>query len=151
MITTRLNITFNAYAHQTVVRWIAIYPTITLVFWGLKFVSLLTFPTYVNALVITLIAVPVTHYLALPVIGSITSSWVRMPLLQGSVRHKMAIIIWCCTYPVITALLYVTPRWMQEQLPLPVLTFWITVLAVPVISYLILPYALKSVGAWFFR
>ena len=136
-------IIFNPYIKQIFVRWLAIYPTITLVLWGLELTLLDKLPIYIIALIVTLIVVPAVHYLMLPIVGRIAHPWIEMPRLKGAARHKMAFIFWCSTYPVITVLLYALLPRLQGSLPLPALTFCITVIAVPVINYLVLPSVLK--------
>ena len=147
-IATRFQIIFNTHARQTVGRWLAIYPSITLVLWELEPMKL---PTWIIALIATLIVVPVVHYVVLPMVGRMAHPWVEIPALKGAAWHRMAFVLWCSTYPVITVLLYALLPWLQGWLPLPAVTFCITVIAVPAISYLVLPCVLKAVGSWVCR
>jgi antibiotic biosynthesis monooxygenase (ABM) superfamily enzyme len=139
---------FDARAKQTLVRWLAVYPILTLALWELGSTKL---PTWIFTLIVTLIVVPFVHYVMLPITSRITHAWVEMPAFTGAMRHRMAFALWCSTYPVITVLLYVFPLRLLGQLPLPALTFFITALAVPVINYLVLPHVLKAAGSWVHR
>lgn len=145
-VTAGARIIFNMHVKQMFLRWLAIYLTITLVLWWLGPHLFERLPTYIFSLIVTLIVVPAVHYVVLPIMSRITHPWIEMPKLKRVIWHKMAFIFWCSTYPVITVLLYAMPRSLQSQLPLPTLTFLITIIAVPVISYLVLPRILRFVG-----
>lgn len=145
-VNARARIVFSMHVKQMFLRWFAIYLTITFVLWWLGPNLFERLPTYIFALIVTLIVVPAVHYVVLPMMSRITHPWVEVPKLKGVVLHKAAFIFWCSSYPVITVLLYVIPRSLQRQLPLSALTFFITIIAVPVISYLVLPRIQRIVG-----
>lgn len=149
--TALFQILFHMQVRQVVARWLAMYPTITLVLWWEESILFGKVPTYIITLIATLIAVPAVHYVVQPLVISIIHPWCEMPRLKGAMRHRMAVILWCSTYPVITLILYALQPWLQGRLPLPALTFCITVIAVPAISCLVLPRVLTVAGSWICR
>jgi antibiotic biosynthesis monooxygenase (ABM) superfamily enzyme len=139
---------FDARARQTAARWVASYPCITVVLWLLGPAAL---PLWASALVATLATVPFVHYVALPMMDRLSRQWIGLPALHGGARHRMAFVIWCCTYPVIAVLLQVLSARLKGSLPLPALALCVTAMAVPLISYVVLPGVLRATGSWVHR
>ncbi|NML20923.1 hypothetical protein HHL16_08560 [Pseudoflavitalea sp. G-6-1-2] len=54
-------------------------------------------------------------------------------------KHLTPVLIWLAIYPLITVLLYLLGEWI-ENFPLPVKTLILTLIAVPVVYYFILPF-----------
>jgi antibiotic biosynthesis monooxygenase (ABM) superfamily enzyme len=64
-------------------------------------------------------------------------------------KWKMAIMIWLGIYPVITAIIFIVFPFMNEHnWPLPLRTFAITLTAVPVMVYAVLPVLQKILKNW---
>jgi antibiotic biosynthesis monooxygenase (ABM) superfamily enzyme len=64
-------------------------------------------------------------------------------------RHKMAVITWLAVYPLITAIfLFGGP--LLLQLPLPLRTLLMTVVMVPVMTYLIMPGMARLFRRWLY-
>lgn len=137
-------------AKLTFLRWIAIYPTITLVLWALGPVLFGHLPLAAVALIATLIVVPSVHYVLLPGLGRRVGNWVTVPALRGTARHRMGLVLWLGTYPVITLALLVLSPALLGRVPLPVMTLIITLIAVPLISLVVLPRLVKVLRPWIF-
>lgn len=58
---------------------------------------------------------------------------------KPSSKHLTPLLIWLAIYPLITLLLFVLGSHI-EGLPLPVKTLILTVIAVPLVYYIILPF-----------
>lgn len=61
--------------------------------------------------------------------------------------HKRAFLVWLSIYPLITALFYVLGEYLSP-LPLALRTFVLTIIAVPLVSYLIMPFFNKVFAKW---
>ncbi len=62
-------------------------------------------------------------------------------------KHKSVVIVWLAIYPLITLILY----FFGDQLtllPLPLRTFVLTVVAVPLMLYVIVPFYNKIFSSW---
>jgi antibiotic biosynthesis monooxygenase (ABM) superfamily enzyme len=133
----------------TFLRWLAIYPTITLVLWALGPLLFGRLPLPGVALVATLIVVPTVHYLLLPWLGQLVKGWVTVPTLRGAARHRMGLVLWLGSYPVITpTLLALFPA--LQGLPLPVMTLCIMLVAIPLVSLVVLPQMVRFLRPWIF-
>jgi antibiotic biosynthesis monooxygenase (ABM) superfamily enzyme len=62
-------------------------------------------------------------------------------------KHKMAFIIWLAIYPLITVLYHFLGEYLQP-LPTVLRTLVLTVIAVPVMVYLLVPLLSRLFGAW---
>lgn len=62
-------------------------------------------------------------------------------------KHKRAFLIWLAIYPLITMLLWLLGDRLTMY-PLGVRTFILTALAVPIVSYLLLPAYSKLFTKW---
>lgn len=62
-------------------------------------------------------------------------------------KHKRAILVWLAIYPLITVLFYLLGNAISE-FPVPVRTFILTVIAVPTMVYIILPFYEKLFEKW---
>ncbi|GGJ37412.1 hypothetical protein [Deinococcus roseus] len=134
----------------TFLRWLAIYPTITLV---LELTGPYVFgklPTFLTALIATLLVVPTVHYLLIPLFRTLFQNWVTIPQLPQKAHHKMAFVLWLGTYPVITALLYLLLPVLFGHVALPVVTLIITLIAVPLVNFQVVPRLVKGMKNWIF-
>lgn len=62
-------------------------------------------------------------------------------------KWKMAVAIWLCIYPLITLLLFIVmPH--TTQWPLPLRTLLLTVIAVPVMVFILLPQVQRVLKSW---
>ncbi len=62
-------------------------------------------------------------------------------------RHKMALLTWAIIYPLITLLIWGLEP-VLSGLPLPLRTLMITTLFVPIMSYVVMPYAQARLSQW---
>lgn len=62
-------------------------------------------------------------------------------------RHKLAILTWFIVYPLITVLLFFSEPLMTGW-PVPVKTFVLTLVMVPVIVYVAMPFATRILHDW---
>jgi antibiotic biosynthesis monooxygenase (ABM) superfamily enzyme len=63
-------------------------------------------------------------------------------------KWKMAILVWTAIYPTITILLACLDDYFAKITPLPLRTAAITVIAVPLMVYSILPLLQKAAARW---
>jgi antibiotic biosynthesis monooxygenase (ABM) superfamily enzyme len=63
-------------------------------------------------------------------------------------KHKRAFLIWLAIYPLITILFYLLGEFIQE-FPIPLKTFCLTIIAVPMVVYVILPFYHRIFKSWF--
>ncbi len=67
-------------------------------------------------------------------------------------RWKMAVIIWLGIYPVITILVYLLfPFMARHNWPLPLRTLLLTLIAVPLMAFVVLPFLQKLLKNWLQR
>lgn len=62
-------------------------------------------------------------------------------------RHKMAIVTWIVVYPLITLLLMSLEPLLQN-IALPIRTFVLSAIMVPVMVYMAMPFATSHLSAW---
>jgi antibiotic biosynthesis monooxygenase (ABM) superfamily enzyme len=62
-------------------------------------------------------------------------------------KHKRALLIWLAIYPLITILFYLLSDFIQD-LPIPAKTLILTLIAVPLVVYFILPFYMKIFRRW---
>lgn len=65
----------------------------------------------------------------------------------NSEKHKRTFLIWLAIYPLVTLLFYLLGD-LLGQLPLPLKTLILTLIAVPTMSYLILPFYNRVFAKW---
>ncbi|MFT4512797.1 MAG: antibiotic biosynthesis monooxygenase (ABM) superfamily enzyme [Planctomycetota bacterium] len=63
-------------------------------------------------------------------------------------RHKQTLLLWIGIYPTITTVLWLLLPVLQERFPLPVITLIVTVIVVPLMSYVVMPFLQKRFGTW---
>jgi hypothetical protein len=63
-------------------------------------------------------------------------------------KWKMAIIIWIAIYPTITLLFLFFGKYFNTINPLPIRTFVITVIVVPLMVFAIMPFLQKLMAEW---
>ena len=80
--------------------------------------------------------------------GSATS--VKPPPCAPPPRHRMAVIVWLAIYPTITLLLALGGSAIAEW-PLPVRTLALTLIAVPLMVFVLLPRLQKLLSPWLAR
>lgn len=129
-------------------RWVAIYPTITLLLLGLGPLLFGRFPTPVITLILTGILVPLTHYFVYPLVERLTGGWVRFPAQHGPAHHRTAIVVWAVTYPLITLVLLFVLHLLHGKTPIPLLTLAVTLIAIPIQSLVLLPALMPRVRGW---
>ncbi len=132
-------------------RWLGIYPSITVMLLLLGPYLLGKIPTPLITLILTALLVPLTHYLVFPLIERLSRHWVIFPVQQGHAHHRMAVVIWAVTYPLITVVLLLVLTVMHGQPPIPLLTFIVTIIAVPLQSLVLLPAVIPRVIGWIQR
>jgi antibiotic biosynthesis monooxygenase (ABM) superfamily enzyme len=62
-------------------------------------------------------------------------------------QHKRTFLIWLSIYPLITVLFYALGGWIKD-FPLPLKTLVLTAIAVPIVSYILLPFYHKIFSKW---
>lgn len=62
-------------------------------------------------------------------------------------KHKRAFLVWLAIYPLVTLLFYLLGD-LLLLVPLPLRTLVLTLIAVPLMSYLILPFYQKLFAKW---
>ena len=62
-------------------------------------------------------------------------------------KHKRAFLVWLAIYPLVTLLFYLLGD-ILLLVPLPLRTLVLTLIAVPLMSYLILPFYQKLFAKW---
>lgn len=62
-------------------------------------------------------------------------------------KHKRAFLVWLAIYPLVTLLFYLLGD-LLLLVPLPLRTLALTLIAVPLMSYLILPFYQKLFAKW---
>ncbi|UBV43903.1 hypothetical protein LAJ19_06735 [Deinococcus taeanensis] len=129
-------------------RWLGIYPSITALLLVLGPFLLGRFPTPLIALLLTAVLVPLTHYVMFPLVEHLTRGWVRFPALLGAAHHRVALLVWAVTYPLITAVLLLVLPVLAGHTPVPVITLVVTLIAVPLQSLLILPRLMPRALPW---
>lgn len=67
--------------------------------------------------------------------------------MKNNDKHKRAFLIWLAIYPLITALFFLTGDLLM-LLPLVARTFVVTVVAVPIVFYVLLPWYHKMFRQW---
>lgn len=133
----------------TAARWLGIYPAITLLLTLLGPLLLGRVPTPLSALILTAILVPLTQFVVFPLVERLTGGhWVRFPVLHGPARYRTALVVWACTYPLITAVLLATLPLLLGRVPLPVVTLVVTLIAVPLQSLVVLPRVMPRAARW---
>ena len=63
-------------------------------------------------------------------------------------HHRLTLLNWLGIYPTITLLLWLLPEGLRSELPLPVLTLVATAVAVPLMSYVVMPRLVRWFGRW---
>ena len=67
--------------------------------------------------------------------------------MNNHTRHKRTFLIWLAIYPLVTFLFYLLGEFLL-QFPLPVRTLILTLIAVPVMAYIILPFYHRVFDKW---
>ncbi|MGB3946757.1 MAG: hypothetical protein WBM13_02125 [Bacteroidia bacterium] len=67
--------------------------------------------------------------------------------MNKNAKHKRAFLIWLAIYPLITILFFLLGDFLV-QFPIAIRTFILTVIAVPLVAYIILPFYLKVFDKW---
>lgn len=62
-------------------------------------------------------------------------------------KHKRAFLVWLAIYPLVTLLFYLLGD-ILLLVPLPLRTLVLTLIAVPLMSYLILPFYQRLFAKW---
>ncbi len=66
---------------------------------------------------------------------------------KKNTTHKRAFIAWLAIYPLITVILYLS-QGVLGSLPLALKTMIITLIVVPLMSYIVMPWFNKLFGKW---
>jgi antibiotic biosynthesis monooxygenase (ABM) superfamily enzyme len=72
------------------------------------------------------------------------------PPIPRAPRYKQAVITWLGVYPPLTLTLAVLGP-VMETWPLPLRTLLVTILLVPALTWLILPFLTRVFRGWMFR
>ena len=67
--------------------------------------------------------------------------------MRQNAKHKGAFLIWLAIYPLITLLFYLIGDFVV-QFPIPIRTLIITLIAVPTVVYVILPFYHRVFAKW---
>jgi antibiotic biosynthesis monooxygenase (ABM) superfamily enzyme len=67
--------------------------------------------------------------------------------MNKNTQHKRALLIWLAIYPLITIIFIVFGEYLI-QFPVPVRTLMVTVIVVPLMVYIILPFYNKVFAKW---
>lgn len=70
--------------------------------------------------------------------------------MKKNEKHKRAFLIWLAIYPLITLLFYLLGDLLIEM-SLALRTFVLTVIAVPIVTYVILPFYVHIFNRWLNR
>lgn len=62
-------------------------------------------------------------------------------------KFKMALLVWCAIYPTVTLIFFVLGDFLATQHPL-VRTLIVTVILVPLMVFVFLPFIMKRFGKW---
>ena len=71
----------------------------------------------------------------------------RMQTHKKNEQHKRAFVAWLAIYPLITVILYISQELLMT-LPLALKTMIITLIVVPLMSYLVMPLFNRIFGKW---
>ncbi len=63
-------------------------------------------------------------------------------------KWKMAVMIWLAIYPLITTVFAVFGNYLMQINPLPLRTFAITIVLVPIMVFILIPILQKILGNW---
>lgn len=66
-------------------------------------------------------------------------------------KWKMAVIIWLAIYPTITTLFLVFGKYLMLINPLPLRTLCLTVVVVPLMVFVLIPFLQKVFAKWLFK
>jgi antibiotic biosynthesis monooxygenase (ABM) superfamily enzyme len=66
-------------------------------------------------------------------------------------KWKMAIVIWLAIYPLITLILALLGKQLMQINPLPLRTLIITLIAVPTMVFVLIPFLQKALKNWLFK
>lgn len=67
--------------------------------------------------------------------------------MNNNSKHKRAFLVWLAIYPLVTLLFYLLGDFLM-QFPLPARTLILTLIAVPAMAYVILPFYHKVFDKW---
>ncbi|MBX2925727.1 MAG: NAD-dependent epimerase/dehydratase family protein [Chitinophagaceae bacterium] len=68
-------------------------------------------------------------------------------IMSKSIQHKKTFLTWLAIYPIITILLWLFGEYLL-QIPLPLRTLVLTLVLVPLLSYVVLPFYNKIFSKW---
>ena len=66
-------------------------------------------------------------------------------------KWKMAIVIWLAIYPLITTIFALFGKLLVQINPLPLRTLAITIIAVPVMVFVLIPFLQKKLHKWLIK
>lgn len=67
--------------------------------------------------------------------------------MNNNIKHKRAFLVWLAIYPLVTVLFFILGEYLG-RFPIPVRTLILTLIAVPVMVYGILPFYHKVFDKW---
>lgn len=68
--------------------------------------------------------------------------------MKAPKKWKMAVMIWLAIYPLITTVFAVFGKYLMQINPLPLRTFAITIVLVPIMVFILIPILQKLLGNW---
>lgn len=71
--------------------------------------------------------------------------------MQGPKKWKMAVLIWLAIYPLITLIFILLGPYLVLINPLPLRTLAITLIAVPIMVFLLIPNLQKLLRNWLIK
>lgn len=71
--------------------------------------------------------------------------------MRQTPRWKNAVIIWIAIYPLITSLMLIAGKWLNQINPMPLRTLCMTIILVPTMVFIIIPLLNKIFKNWLNR
>ena len=71
----------------------------------------------------------------------------QFKIMKPPIKYKMAILIWCAIYPTINLLFFLL-NGVLAPYPMPIKTLVLTLILVPLMVYVFLPFINKNFGKW---
>ncbi len=138
--------TTRDWHRRSVLMWVGLFPALTLMLMLLG-PAIEDWPVALRTLLVTSVVAPLMVLLILPTLAWVFEDWLVPPLPPRVVPWRLAIVTWLAMYPTMTGVL-----WLFEELiawlPLGVRAFLVTVIAVPIVRYLLLPRLRRATRVW---
>ena len=130
------------------VSWLATYPTITGILMLIGPFTIDRLPLPILTAIMTVVAVPMITFVLLPFLLRYMGGWVGLPPAPQPPRWKLALLNWLGIYPLITLILLIVGPFLFGVIPIPLLTLIITLVLVPLMSYVVMPFLRRRFAGW---